>query len=115
MTYEKKKHALAPRKVFYRRLLKSTLTGLLFLFISLLIGVVGYRVFCGLPWMDSLLNASMILGGMGPVNTIETNGGKIFASAYALYGGVAFLGIFAVIIAPVIHRFLHRFHLEDKS
>jgi hypothetical protein len=80
--------------------------------IALLIGVLGYHLFEDMPWLDALVNASMILGGMGPVNELHTAGGKIFASAYALFSGAGFLVIVAVIMAPVFHRFLHRFHLE---
>jgi hypothetical protein len=80
--------------------------------VSLGIGVVGYHVTAGLAWVDSLLNAAMILTGMGPVDPLHTDGAKIFASAYALFSGVAFLTIVAVMMAPLVHRFLHRFHLE---
>lgn len=112
--YEKRHHALASRTVYYRRLGKSFLAGFLFLTLSLFGGVLGYKYICHLGWADSLLNASMILGGMGPVNIIENTVGKLFSSFYAIYSGVAFLGAFAVIIAPVIHRAMHQFHLEDK-
>ena len=79
---------------------------------SLGVGMVGYHVFGDLPWVDSLLNASMILTGMGPVDPMKTTAGKLFASAYALFSGVAFLTIVGVLLAPVVHRFLHHFHLE---
>jgi hypothetical protein len=79
---------------------------------SLAIGVLGYHVTAGLGWIDSLLNASMILTGMGPVDELHTDGAKIFASLYAIFSGVAFLTIVAVLMAPLVHRFLHRFHLE---
>lgn len=79
---------------------------------SLVIGVLGYHVFESLPWIDSLLNASMILGGMGPVNELHTTAGKLFASFYAIYCGVIFLVVAGIILAPVIHRFMHHFHLE---
>jgi len=83
--------------------------------ISLLIGVGGYRYFAGLGWTDSLLNASMILTGMGPVNQMTDEAAKIFASLYAIYSGVAFLSISAVFFAPLAHRILHLFHAEDKE
>ncbi len=79
---------------------------------SLALGVLGYHLIAGLSWLDALLNASMILTGMGPVNEIATAAGKLFASFYALFSGVAFLTIVAVLLAPAVHRFLHRFHLE---
>ena len=80
--------------------------------VSLAIGVVGYHVTAGLPWVDALLNASMILTGMGPVDPLTTTTAKLFASAYAIFSGVAFLTIVAVMLAPLVPRFLHRFHLE---
>ena len=92
--------------------MKSFFLSLLLLVFSLLIGVVGYMYFFNLNWIDGLLNASMILTGMGPVDVAITDGAKLFASFYALYSGVAFLTSVAVIFAPVLHRFLHRFHLD---
>ncbi|HOE66900.1 MAG TPA: hypothetical protein PLO62_10285 [Candidatus Hydrogenedentes bacterium] len=82
---------------------------------SLGIGVLGYHYFEGLSWLDSLLNASMILGGMGPVDSVHTAGGKIFASCYALFSGIVFLAAVALLFAPAYHRFLHRLHLMDES
>ena len=78
-------------------------------------GVLGYRYLVGLPWLDALLNASMILGGMGPIDPIKTDVGKLFASVYALLSGLVFLGVSGVLIAPFAHRFLHRFHAELKD
>jgi hypothetical protein len=82
---------------------------------SLLIGVLGYHIFENLAWIDALVNAAMILGGMGPVNELRTDAGKLFASFYALYSGIIFLIAVGVIMAPLYHRFLHRFHLETKD
>jgi hypothetical protein len=82
---------------------------------SLAVGAAGYHGFEGLPWLDATLNAAMILGGMGPVDPIRTEGGKVFATVYALYSGLALLTITAVVLAPVVHRFLHKFHLVDKT
>ena len=79
---------------------------------SLALGVLGYHLLGGLSWLDALVNASMILTGMGPVDGIPTVAGKLFASFYALFSGVAFLTIVAVLLAPAVHRFLHRFHLD---
>ena len=79
---------------------------------SLGVGVVGYHAIAGLGWVDALLNASMILTGMGPVAELRTDGAKIFASIYAIFSGIAFVSIVAVLMAPLVHRFLHRFHLE---
>lgn len=106
---------LISRGAFYRRLSRSGLVGLGLILGSLAVGCIGYRVFAGLSWIDSLLNASMILTGMGPVNPMTTNGAKVFASCYAIFSGVAFLTIMGVVLAPVVHRFLHRFHIEVED
>ena len=82
--------------------------------LSLLAGVCGYHFFEHLPWVDALLNASMILGGMGPVVPVKTQAGKIFASFYALYSGLALITIAGLLLAPVVHRLLHKFHLEGR-
>ena len=83
--------------------------------VSLLAGVLGYRFFADLSWLDALLNASMILAGMGPVNELTSIPAKLFASIYALYSGVAFLAVSALIVAPFAHRLLHRLHLDDSE
>jgi hypothetical protein len=75
----------------------------------------GYHFLEQLPWIDALLNASMILGGMGPVDPIKTEAGKIFASCYALYSGLAIISVAGLLLAPVVHRFLHKFHLDSGS
>jgi hypothetical protein len=85
------------------------------LLLALLIGIAGYRWIGGLDWVDSILEASMILGGMGPVNPLTSNGAKLFASAYALFSGVVFIGLMGIILAPVVHRVLHKFHLKDTE
>ncbi len=113
--YERRHQALLPRRHFYRRLGRSAAFGGLLVGASLAIGVVGYRLTAGLGWVDALLNASMILTGMGPVDPMRTTGAKLFASAYALFSGVAFLSSVGIVAAPVIHRFLHAFHLESSK
>lgn len=85
------------------------------LLVSLLIGIIGYRVSEQMPWLDALLNAAMILGGMGPVTPLETAGGKIFASLYALFSGVVFIAVMGLVFAPFAHRLLHYFHLETGN
>ncbi len=80
---------------------------------SLGIGMLGYHFFEGLSWLDALVNASMLLGGMGPVNPLQTTAGKLFASFYALYSGLIFLVVAGVLFVPVFHRFLHHFHIEE--
>jgi hypothetical protein len=86
--------------------------GLALVVASLAVGMAGYHGFEGLSWLDSFVNASMILSGMGPLMSPVTTGGKVFAGVYALYSGFAVLVIAGVMLAPVVHRFLHRFHLE---
>ena len=82
---------------------------------SLFLGILGYHLICGFGWVDSLLNASMILSGMGPVGDLKTDGAKIFASAYALFSGVVFISATGILLSPVFHRVLHRFHIEEKD
>lgn len=106
---------LLPWKQFRRRVVSYGTIASGLIVVSLGIGVIGYRWFGHLPWIDALLNASMILTGMGPVNPMTTVGGKLFAAAYAIFSGVAFLTSFGVLAAPIFHRFLHRFHLEVKD
>jgi len=103
---------LAPPRVFLRRLLASTALGLVLVVASLVVGMAGYHGYEGLTWLDAFLNASMILSGMGPLMSPVTTGGKVFAGIYALYSGFAVLVIAGVMFGPVVHRFLHRFHLE---
>jgi hypothetical protein len=114
--YERRHHHLISRVEFFYRVLRHVLVASGIVFLALGAGILGYHYTENLPWLDSLLNASMILGGMGPVNKLRTPGGKLFASFYALFSGLAFISIMAVLLAPFVHRFLHRFHLEvDKS
>jgi hypothetical protein len=113
MKFEHHRQPLAPRHIFVRRLFRFIGYGVIFLGVSLLLGVLGYHYICGLSWVDALLDASMILAGMGPVATISSDAGKYFASAYAIFSGVAFLGTFSIIIAPVLHRIMHRLHLNE--
>ncbi|HVP35775.1 MAG TPA: hypothetical protein VMT04_02145 [Terriglobales bacterium] len=113
--FEHRSQPLLPRHLYIRRLLRHGLLAVVVIFVSLLIGIAGYHFIEGLPWLDSLLNASMILGGMGPVNVIQKTAGKLFASFYALFSGIVFLASVAILIAPVAHRFLHRLHLEGKE
>jgi hypothetical protein len=115
MPYEHHSEPLLPRRAYLLRLLRHTLLALTIILLALFIGIAGYHFIGGLPWIDSLLNASMILGGMGPVDTLRTPPAKIFAAFYALFAGVAFLAIAGVLIAPIAHRFLHRLHLEVED
>lgn len=117
--YEHKKQKLAPVTVYYRRLWKNAFAGFLIMGFCLFIGVLGYKLTIpDLDWYDSLLNASMILSGMGPMidpSIKLTNTAKVFASMYALFSGVAFIGTIGILIAPIAHRFFHKLHIEDSS
>ena len=112
--YEQHKQPLARKSVFAKRIALNGILGLLLLTFSLFMGMLGYHFFEGLSWLDALLNASMILGGMGPVAPLQTTAGKIFASLYALYSGVVLLAAVGILAAPIFHRFLHRFHLAEE-
>ena len=112
--YEHRREPLLPRPAFLRRVLRSLYTAAAIVAGALAVGVFGYHGLEGLPWIDAILNASMILGGMGPVNELHTSAGKLFASAYALFSGIIFITTTGILFAPFLHRFLHRFHLEEK-
>jgi len=111
--YEQHKQKLAPLQVFYKRILKNLLLAFFVILVSLLLGIVGYHYTADIPWLDSLHNSSMILSGMGPVVEIKTTGGKWFSSFYALFSGVVFITNIGIILAPAIHRLIHRLHLEE--
>ena len=113
--FEHRTKPLLPRKVYYRRLARHAALGLAVIVVSLGIGMAGYHSFEKLPWVDAFVNAAMILSGMGPVATLQTAGGKIFAGCYALFSGLTLIAILGIIFAPVVHRALHKFHLEDEG
>ena len=113
--YEHKTKPLLSRAKFTLRVIMHVAVALIVLLFSLGLGVVGYRVICGFQWMDSMLNASMILAGMGPVDKPDADAGKLFASLYALFSGIVFIGVAGIVIAPIAHRLLHKLHLEDKE
>jgi len=112
--YEHRSHPLLSRAKFARRVFRHLLLALLAIGVALGIGVIGYHCIGDLSWIDSLLNASMILGGMGPVDPLHSSAAKLFASFYALFSGLAFIGIASLMVAPFAHRLLHRFHIEGK-
>src|SRR6266487_3919826 len=113
--YERRKQRLLSRAEFSKRVGRHGLVALGVLVFGLGIGVLGYHFLAHLSWIDSLLNASMILGGMGPVDPLPTNAAKIFASCYALFSGLAFIDIVSVLLAPFVHHMLHRFHAEERE
>ena len=114
LDYEHRREPLAPPHVFARRLMFSFALAIAVVLLALAIGVVGYHVSGGLSWLDSLYNASMILGGMGPVDPrpVIPDSEKWFASGYALFSGFAILIIAGVMFGPIFHRFIHRFHAD---
>jgi len=111
--YEHHSQPLLPRRQFLQRLLKHVVAAAAFLSVGLTIGILGYHFLERLSWLDSLLNASMILGGMGPVAELQTRAGKVFASLYAIFSGIFFLVVAGIVIAPIFHRILHRLHLDE--
>jgi hypothetical protein len=113
--FEHRREPLLPRTLFIWRVFKFASISLGLAAISLLLGILGYRIFEGMPWIDAFVNAAMILGGMGPVGELHTNMGKLFAGTYALYCGLIVIISMSILIAPIFHRFLHLFHLEYKS
>lgn len=112
MLLERRYQPLLPRRQFVHRYLRWGSVAAAILIGSLGVGICGYHFLEGFPWVDSLLDASMILGGMGPVDTLKTNAGKIFASFYALYSGLALISVAGLMLTPVVHRFFHKFHLD---
>jgi hypothetical protein len=113
--YEHRRSRPLPRNKFIRRLAAHFAAAVIFLLGSLVIGMAGYQYFEALEWRDAFLNAAMLLGGMGPVETPRTPGGKLFAGLYALYAGLAFLIVAGILFAPVVHRLLHRFHWDGNN
>ena len=115
MLFEHPSQKLLPRRKFYHRLGRSIGSGFALLGFSLGIGIFGYHFIGGLAWIDAFLDAAMILSGMGPLSQLHSDPAKLFAGCYAIYCGLALITIAAVILSPVIHRALHKFHLEDDA
>lgn len=113
--YENRSQPLLPPRQFARRLWQHFLFALGIVLFSLLLGVLGYHLLARFTWIDSFLNAAMLLGGMGPVGDIPTTSGKIFAGLYALYAGLVLIAASALLLAPVMHRVFHRLHLEGRK
>jgi hypothetical protein len=113
--YEHRLQPLLPLRAFLSRLVLHALVAIGIILLSLGIGIAGYHYLEGLSWIDSLLNASMILGGMGPVNPLTTEAGKLFASFYALFSGMVFLVVTGLMFAPIFHRLLHHFHMDQQN
>lgn len=111
--YEAKTRPPIPRHHFVRRVLFHAAAGFALLAASLALGMAGYEYFEQLPWRDAFLNSAMLMGGMGPVDAPKTGGGKLFAGLYALYAGLVFLVVAGMVLAPIVHRLLHKFHWEQ--
>ena len=110
--YESKHEPLLGRKQFAARIIRNLGASALLIGVSLLAGMTGYHLYEGMAWIDAFANASMILSGMGPLDPPKTWGGKLFAGLYALYSGLALIVVAGILLAPFVHRILHRFHLE---
>lgn len=110
--YEHRKTLLLSRAQFLRRVVQHGGVSVLLIGVSLWIGTAGYHAFAKLDWIDSFLNASMILTGMGPVDSMTTDSAKLFASVYALYSGIVFLAAVGVLFLPFFHRVLHKLHID---
>jgi hypothetical protein len=113
--FEAKHHSVLPRKEFAKRMMRSFGLAMAMIAVSLLAGVCGYHFLEDLPWLDAFLNAAMILGGMGPVDAVKTPGGKFFAGFYALYSGLVVIATAGVLLLPILHRLLHKFHAETEK
>ena len=112
--YEHRRHRLLPWRRFIRRASRHLLFGVGIVFVADGGGTLGYHTYGHLGWLDSFLNASMILSGMGPVDKMGDPGGKLFAACYALFSGIVFIGVMGIVLAPWIHRLIHATHMEDQ-
>src|SRR3569832_532016 len=113
--YERRHQRLAPVRIFVKRLTISIVLAGILASIAMLIGISGYHWIAGQSWVDALLNASMILGGMGPVDPLTSDGAKVFASVYALFSGLIFIGIMGIVLSPLAHRMLHHFNAAEED
>lgn len=113
--FETRSSPLLPRRQFLSRMARSFALGLGFVLLSLFAGMVGYHQLEEMGWLDAFLNASMLLSGMGPLDAPKSEGGKLFAGIYALYSGLAVITVAAILLTPLLHRGLHRFHVEEDE
>lgn len=113
--YEPHHAPLIPRRAFFGRMGKHALGAAALVIGTLWVGMAGYHWLEGFSWLDAYLNAAMILGGMGPAAELHTTAGKLFAGSYALFAGIVFLASAGLVLAPVVHRAMHRFHLDGKE
>ncbi|HKV75461.1 MAG TPA: hypothetical protein VJN95_13155 [Gemmatimonadales bacterium] len=113
--YEHRSEPMLSRPMYLRRVAQHGGVAGLITVVSLAVGMLGYHLLAGQSWVDSFLNSAMLLGGMGPVGDIGPTAGKLFAACYALYAGFVFIVVAGLLIAPLFHRILHRFHLEVEE
>jgi hypothetical protein len=113
--FEARTDPLAPRLVFIQRVIRSIVLAITVSGLALGLGILGYHYIAEFSWIDSLLNASMILGGMGPMGDLPTDAAKVFASFYALFSGLVFISVMGIVLAPAAHRALHLFHMDEED
>jgi hypothetical protein len=113
--FEPPDHPIASRAMFFKRVARHLSWGGLGVAVAVTIGTVGYHTLAHLAWLDAFLNASMILSGMGPVDRLPNDASKLFAALYALFSGLVFIAVMGVVLAPWIHRMMHRFHAEGRG
>ena len=113
--FERKHQGIVSAQEFIKRLFVFIGFAILLILFALFIGIAGYHWIARFSWVDALLNASMILGGMGPVNPLIGFAAKIFASLYALFSGLIFIAVMGIIFSPLVHRMLHKFHIDDRD
>lgn len=109
------KHKQPRHRPFHHRLARALTLAMVLIGCSLALGVLGYHFIAGLKWVDALLDAAMILSGMGPVSPLTTDAGKVFAAGYALFSGLMLIGATGIVLSPVFHRVLHKFHVEERD
>src|SRR4030095_13117069 len=112
-SFERRSDKLAPVSIYLQRIIASLALAFVLILVGLSVGIAGYHLIAGFNFVDSLLEASMILGGMGPVRELPSDGAKLFASIYALFSGVIFIALMGIILSPVAHRVIHRFHINE--
>src|SRR6266576_3815835 len=114
-SFERRNDKLAPVSIYVQRIIGSLALAVVLMLIALTVGIVGYHFIAGFNFVDSLLEASMILGGMGPVRELPNDASKTFASIYAMFSGVIFIALMGIILAPVAHRVMHKFHIDEND
>ena len=115
LRFEHRKQPLVSKQSFVKRLVFAAVLSTVLLAVWTVVGMIGYHALAGLGWVDAFLNSAMIVGGMGPVDVLNNQPAKVFAGFYAIFSGVIFLSVFGLLIGPVFHRFLHRFHLDTDG